>query len=109
MSRRASTRRQLDIANTTARSGASKKLLRALEYLSQFQVRLFHRKGADHVIPDALSRMPGPPQEPDVDDMFVYQILIMPITKVAARIALTLLEAACPETPIQGFDTIYEL
>ena len=56
--------RQLDVANTTARSDANKKLLRAIEYLSQFQVRLFHKKGATHVVPDALSRLPGPPERP---------------------------------------------
>ncbi len=29
-----------------------------MEYISQFDVQVLHRKGREHVVPDALSRLP---------------------------------------------------
>ncbi|KAF7561559.1 hypothetical protein G7046_g2573 [Stylonectria norvegica] len=50
--------RQVDIANTTARPSVNKKLVRALEYISRFNVRVLHKSGETNLIPDALSRLP---------------------------------------------------
>ncbi|KAM0740599.1 hypothetical protein ACQRIT_005783 [Beauveria bassiana] len=67
--------RYIDIANSTSRHTANKKLIQAMEYISQFDVRVLHRSGKDHVVPDALSRLPtGPPHthplaEGQLDDM----------------------------------------
>jgi hypothetical protein len=49
--------RQVNIFNTTSRIAANKKLIYALEYASQFNIRLIHKAGKDHKIPDALSRL----------------------------------------------------
>ncbi|KAI3540897.1 hypothetical protein CABS01_06785 [Colletotrichum abscissum] len=50
-------RQVLDIANSTARTTANKKLVRALEYMSQFDIKIVHKPGKDHLVPDALSRL----------------------------------------------------
>lgn len=47
---------QVDISNTTSRTASNKKVLCALEYTSQFNIRLLHKAGKDPLIPDALSR-----------------------------------------------------
>ncbi|KAG6062997.1 hypothetical protein E4U32_001733 [Claviceps aff. humidiphila group G2b] len=49
--------RQLDIVNTTSRHAVNKKLIRAMEYVSQFNVKAVHKPGKDHLVPDALSRL----------------------------------------------------
>lgn len=47
-----------DITNSTSRATANKKLIRAMEYISQFDIQIIHKPGNDHVVPDALSRLP---------------------------------------------------
>lgn len=47
-----------DIVNTTALSSKNKRLVRAMEYISQFSVEVYHKPGRLHIVPDALSRLP---------------------------------------------------
>jgi hypothetical protein len=49
--------RHLVIENTSTHHAVNKKLIRAMEYISQFNMRVLHKSGKDHVIPDALSRL----------------------------------------------------
>lgn len=64
--------KQSDIVNTTALSVSNNKLLRALEYLSYFDIRFVHRPGHEHLIPDALGRLPtdeAPPPDDQQDEL----------------------------------------
>ncbi|RKL28359.1 hypothetical protein BFJ72_g12457 [Fusarium proliferatum] len=61
--------RQSDIVNTTARTAVNKKLIRALEYISRFNICVIYKPGREHAVPDALSRLPNeygqtPPDAP---------------------------------------------
>ncbi|ROT40092.1 hypothetical protein SODALDRAFT_274067, partial [Sodiomyces alkalinus F11] len=47
-----------DIANTTSRTGVNKKILRAIEYISQFNVQVVYKPGKDYIILDTLRRLP---------------------------------------------------
>ncbi|KGQ08839.1 Transposon Ty3-I Gag-Pol polyprotein [Beauveria bassiana D1-5] len=57
--------KQRDIANTTSRQVVNKKIIRAMEYASNMEVRVIHRRGIDHVVPDALSRLTTSPPHTD--------------------------------------------
>lgn len=43
--------RQTDITNATVRTFVNKRLDRAMEYVSRFNIRIIHRSGTDHTIP----------------------------------------------------------
>ncbi|KAJ2992809.1 hypothetical protein NUW58_g2043 [Xylaria curta] len=62
--------RNADIANSTASSNANRKIVHALEFISQFNIRILHKPGKKHIVPDALSRLPreGIPSDPDPED-----------------------------------------
>ena len=52
-----------DIANSTAMSNKNLRLVRAMEYISMFDMRVLHKPGRQHQVPHALSRLPTSEKE----------------------------------------------
>jgi hypothetical protein len=69
-------KRPTDIVNSTALT--SKRLIRAMEFISaQPELKILHKPGKFHVVPDALSRLPTTnnltkPEEPGGLDRLPY-------------------------------------
>ncbi|RYC62820.1 hypothetical protein CHU98_g3380 [Xylaria longipes] len=62
--------RNTNIASSTASSNSNRKIVHALEYISQFKLRIIHKSGKSHIVPDALSRLPreDSPSDPNPQD-----------------------------------------
>ncbi|KAJ6787940.1 hypothetical protein PWT90_03757 [Aphanocladium album] len=54
-----------DVGKSTSRHTANKKIIREMEYISQCNMEAIHRKGHDHIVPDALSRSRTHPPHTD--------------------------------------------
>ena len=59
------------------------KLIRASTYISQFNIVIKHKAGRDHVIPDALSRLPArrPSHEPTTTETQAYNGTIVELSE----------------------------
>ncbi|EPE10789.1 retrotransposable element [Ophiostoma piceae UAMH 11346] len=51
--------KQPNISNTTAASAQNLRLVKAMEFVSGFELDVVHKPGKTHYIPDALSRVPS--------------------------------------------------
>ncbi|KAJ6015806.1 hypothetical protein N7540_010397 [Penicillium herquei] len=49
------------------------RLIRASQYIQQFNLKVFHRPGKSNKIADALSRLPSANQPTDSDDLDAFQ------------------------------------
>ena len=70
--------------STSSTDKLNLRLVRASLYLSQFNLRVFHKPGKEHVVPDALSRLksvaqdfhPIPSNESTLDDIDLYAFYV---------------------------------
>ena len=76
--------RQSSITTTTSTMRLNVRLIRASQFLRQFQLDVRHKPGKDHVVPDALSRLAStnkshalPPEYSELDCLFTASYVKM--------------------------------